>query len=57
MSDVMGYRGGEGVAEESPVDSVVRKIVTNKQPLLSSPGTLLPDTIYYSTVFFSNTLR
>ena len=44
MTDVLGYRNESGATAEA---AQVKKILTNKIPLLNSPGTLVDNSLYY----------
>jgi hypothetical protein len=47
-TDVTGYRSdGGGLGQDQGVSKNLRNILTAKLPLLSSPGTLLENTLYY----------
>ena len=43
MTDVLGYQS-QGASSS---DSAIAKVVTNKLPLLNSPGHLIPNSLYY----------
>jgi hypothetical protein len=47
-SDVTGYRSdGGGLGQDQGISKNLKNILTAKLPLLSSPGTLLENTLYY----------
>lgn len=47
-SDITGYRSdGGGLGQDQGISKNLRNILTAKLPLLSSPGTLLENTLYY----------
>lgn len=48
MSDVSGYRSdGGGLGQDQGVSKQLRSILTAKLPLLSAPGTVLENSLYY----------
>lgn len=48
MSDVTGYRSdGGGLGQDQGLSKNLRSILTAKLPLLSSPGTVLENSLYY----------
>lgn len=48
MSDVMGYRAdGGGLGQDQAVSGQLRSILTSKLPLLSSPGSVIENSLYY----------
>jgi hypothetical protein len=47
-SDITGYRSdGGGLGQDQGISKNLKNILTAKLPLLSSPGTLLENTLYY----------
>ena len=48
MSDVSGYRSdGGGLGQDQGISKQLKSILTAKLPLLSSPGTVLENSLYY----------
>lgn len=48
MSDISGYRSdGGGLGQDQGVSKQLRSILTAKLPLLSAPGTVLENSLYY----------
>ena len=48
MTDVMGYRAdGGGLGQDQAVSGQLRSILTSKLPLLSSPGSVIENSLYY----------
>src|SRR3990172_6805801 len=48
MSDVSGYRSdGGGLGQDQGLSKQLRGVMTAKLPLLSAPGTVLENSLYY----------
>jgi hypothetical protein len=48
MTDVTGYRSDSGsLGQDQQVSGQIRSILTSKLPLLSSPGTVIENSLYY----------